>query len=81
MMVPHDRSQTASIPEQLFVREQTRRHFFGNAGLGIGSLGLAHLLSDGQFTSAAVTKPGTPGVPQTGHFPARAKRVIYLFMA
>ena len=80
-MVPHDRSQTASIPEQLFVREQTRRQFFGNAGLGIGSLGLAHLLSDGQFASAAVTKPGRPGVPQTGHFPARAKRVIYLFMA
>ena len=64
-MVPHDKSQPASIPEQLFVREQTRRHFFGTAGLGIGSLGLAQLLSDGQLASAAVAKPGTPGVPQT----------------
>ena len=83
-MVNRDNSQPASVDEQLVVREQTRRHFFGNAGLSIGSLGLAGLLSDGQLTgsaSAAVTRPGTPGSPQTGHFPARAKRVIYLFMA
>ena len=83
-MVPSDNTQPASVEEQLLVREQTRRHFFGNAGLGIGSLGLAHLLSDGQLGSgaqAAPTTPGAPGAPQKGHFAARAKRVIYLFMA
>lgn len=83
-MVNRNNCRPASVDEQLLVREQTRRHFFGNAGLSIGSLGLAGLLSDGQLTgpaSAAVTSPGGPGLPQTGQFPATAKRVIYLFMA
>lgn len=50
---------------------QTRRQFFGRAaGLGIGGAALASIL-DGQTTSA-----------YTGlHFPAKAKRVIYLYMA
>ena len=64
--------------EQWFSREQTRRHFFGGAGLGIGSLGLAQVLSDGRLLSAAATDPGAAA---TGHFEAKAKRVIYLFMA
>ena len=85
-MRTHDTTTTpASVQEQLFVREQTRRHFFGNAGLGIGSLGLAHLMTDGQLESRAqgpgLLPPGAPGIPQNGHFQAKAKRVIYLFMA
>ena len=65
------------------LRQVTRRHFFGDAGLGIGSLGLASLLSSkplvGKENPAAPL--AHPLAPRPTHFPARAKRVIYLFMA
>ena len=69
--------------EELLVREQTRRHFFANAGFSIGGLGLASLLTDGQLQAASGDNPRAtnPLAPQDGHFPARAKNVIYLFMA
>ncbi|HVY92784.1 MAG TPA: DUF1501 domain-containing protein [Bryobacteraceae bacterium] len=53
------------------IREQTRRQFFQHAaGLSIGGAALASLLH--AETSS----------PYTGlHFPAKAKRVIYLYMA
>jgi hypothetical protein len=50
------------------IRARTRRHFFRQAGFGIGGAALFRLL---QGESRA---NGT-------HFPARAKSVIYLFMA
>lgn len=53
---------------------ETRRQFFGRSAKGLGAAAFASLL--GNEASAA---PG--GVLGTGHFPARAKRVIYLFMA
>ncbi|MCP3691231.1 MAG: DUF1501 domain-containing protein, partial [Planctomycetaceae bacterium] len=67
----------------------TRRHFFANSGFSLGSLGLASLLGDSssQLLAAdaqAATDARTstnPLAPRNGHFPARAKRVIYLFMA
>ena len=49
----------------------TRRTFFKSSSLGIGSAALASLLSTDAEASA-----GLPGLP---HFPAKAKRVIYLF--
>ena len=49
----------------------TRRQFFQSAGLGIGSAALASIL-DGHLQ--AQTYQGL-------HFPAKAKRVIYLYMA
>ncbi|HLJ97393.1 MAG TPA: DUF1501 domain-containing protein [Gemmataceae bacterium] len=52
----------------------TRRHFLSNAGLGLGSLALGGLLP-GRSTAA---EGGLPGVP---HFPAKARRVIYLFQS
>jgi hypothetical protein len=56
---------------------QTRRHFFGQAGLSIGSLGLASLLTDGKLFAA----DANPLAPKQPHFPAKAKSVIFLFMA
>jgi len=50
----------------------TRRHFFGRLAAGIGTAALGSLLNPSLLAS-------TP-LHQT-HFPARAKRVIYLFMA
>ncbi|HUS07674.1 MAG TPA: DUF1501 domain-containing protein [Bryobacteraceae bacterium] len=53
----------------------TRRHFFGQSASGIGVAALATLL--GCDLNAAV-HGGLPGLP---HFPAKAKRVIYLFQS
>jgi hypothetical protein len=56
----------------------TRRQFLGNATLGLGMAALASLLDGDKSyaaTSAAPVDRGLPGLP---HFPAKAKRVIYL---
>ena len=58
----------------------TRRHFFSRCALGLGSLALASLL-DERRALAAPAKLTNPLFPRPGHFPGRAKRVIYLFMA
>jgi hypothetical protein len=60
---------------------QTRRHFFHDCAIGLGSLALASLLSDGKILAAKETLVTTPLAPKRPHFPARAKSVIYLFMA
>jgi len=49
----------------------TRRHFFSGASAGIGVAALASLLG-----TEAKASGGLPGLP---NFPAKAKRVIYLF--
>ena len=61
--------------------ELTRRHFFARTSAGIGSAVLAHLL--GRETANATTAVGSShgGVLKGLHFPAKAKRVIYLFMS
>jgi hypothetical protein len=45
--------------------------------MGIGTAALASLL--GLEGRAAVRRRGVPGLPQLPHFPAKVKRVIYLF--
>lgn len=57
----------------------TRRHFFGRTACGIGPAALASLLHPELFAQGP--SQGRPGVLRTTHFPARAKRVIYLFMS
>jgi len=58
---------------------QTRRHFFGQCGVGLGAAALAALFNDGRAAADdALTNPLAPKKP---HFPAKAKRVIFLFMA
>lgn len=58
----------------------TRRHFFGECGVGIGKIALASLLCGG---SRALASPlgGNPLAVKSPHFSPRVKRVIYLFMA
>ena len=55
----------------------TRRHFFSRCTLGLGSVALASLLRPARL-QADRTPPLAPRAP---HYPARAKNVIYLFMA
>jgi hypothetical protein len=62
------------VPSQAF---QSRRDFLKRTGSGAGLLGLATLLGDSGFAAPAI---GNPLLPRAGHFPARAKSVIWLFM-
>ena len=72
------------------IREQiermTRRHFFGRAGLGLGTAALSTLLAEsarsettptGGLSPSATLTGGLPGLP---HFPPKARRAIYLHM-
>jgi hypothetical protein len=67
------------IREDLLLRDETRRHFFSRCGLGLGKLGLLSLLANREMTAAA--RSSNPMQPKPGNFPAKAKNVIYLFMA
>ncbi|HLM99485.1 MAG TPA: DUF1501 domain-containing protein [Bryobacteraceae bacterium] len=60
--------------EQRRLLETTRRHFFGQAGFGIGAAALTSLLTPRLFADTAMT-------PKKPHFPAKCKNVIFLFMA
>jgi hypothetical protein len=50
----------------------TRRHFFQQSGLGIGSLALSSMLNRELFAQTALRAP---------HFAPKAKNIIFLFMA
>ena len=54
----------------------SRRHLLRQSGCGFGLMGLAGLLA-GEGLSA---EPVDPMAPKPPHFPARAKRVIFMFM-
>jgi Protein of unknown function (DUF1501) len=58
---------------------QTRRHFFKDCAVGLGSMALATLFNDGKL--AAAPQLLNPLAPHQSHFAAKAKSVIYLFMA
>src|SRR3954469_13578755 len=58
---------------------QTRRHFFRDCAVGLGSIALTSLL--GERCSASLAPVANPLAPRQAHYPARAKSVIYLFMA
>jgi hypothetical protein len=60
---------------------QTRRHFFGQCALGIGSIALSTLLGQDGWAAKGETALPNPLAPRKPHFPARAKSVIHLFMA
>ena len=59
------------------LRAITRRHFFRQSGFGIGGLALSSLVDDALF---AAQTPG-PLAARPPHFAAKAKSIIYLFMA
>jgi hypothetical protein len=59
----------------------TRRHFFRQAGFGIGSLALASLVDERVLAAARESTSAAPGIPAGPHFAPKAKQIIYLFMA
>jgi hypothetical protein len=58
------------------LHEMTRRHFFRESGVGLGSIALASLLGRDARAAGDVN----PMAPKAPHFAPRAKNVIYLFM-
>jgi uncharacterized protein (DUF1501 family) len=62
-----------------FARRITRRWFLRECGVGLGTMALADLLSaEGARAAETATNPLAPRDPP---FTAKAKRVVYLFMA
>jgi hypothetical protein len=70
-----DRDERAEYAERLAF---TRRHFFGLASRGIGTAALASLLNPELFGAVGERDSKTGGLIGLPHFPAKAKRVIYL---
>jgi hypothetical protein len=62
------------------LKQITRRHFFQQAGFGIGSLALASLLNENLF-AAQTQEPQNPFSAKPPHFAPKVKNIIYLFMA
>jgi len=60
----------------------TRRDFLCRSGMGFASLGLANLMAGQGLVTAAhdAARSASPLAPKGPHFPAKAKRVIHLFM-
>src|SRR5919202_1593991 len=68
-------------PEREYELLLTRRQLFGRTATGIGAAALAALVAPEAFgaaTAAARGRKGKAGVLKTLHFPAKARRVIYL---
>ncbi len=73
---------------QGLLRAVTRRHFFRQAGFGIGAAALSSLLNRYAFADelrALAARPAVDSVnplaPKPPHFAPKAKSIIYLFMA
>src|ERR671931_357262 len=59
------------------LRDITRRHFFKQSGFGIGGPALSALLRAKLFAA----QDAGPLASRAPHFPAKARHIIYLFMA
>ena len=59
---------------------RTRRWFFEQCGVGVGAVALANLFAE-MASAAPVTAPADPLAPRPSPLPAKAKNVIFLFMA
>src|SRR5512142_2610086 len=58
----------------------TRRDFLNRCGMGMGALALGSILGKTMGLHAAESADLHPLAPKSPQFPAKAKRVIHLFM-
>ena len=64
------------------LRQVTRRHFFQDCAVGIGAIALNWLIqSEAAAATSAQSTPSGPLTPRRPHHGAKAKNVIFLFMA
>ena len=66
--------------QQEYLKAVTRRHFFGQSGVGLGAVALASLLQRDGVAGPSV-RSANPLAPKKPPLPAKAKHVIYLHMA
>ncbi len=64
-------------PIREHLQHLTRRHFFGQGAMGLGTAALASMAG----TSGAAEASSIGGLESVPHFAPKAKRAIYLFMA
>src|SRR5436190_4230897 len=58
----------------------TRRWFFRQCGVGLGSIALGSLLGAEHAVGALAQAALSPLAPKEPHYKPKAKRVIYMFM-
>ena len=59
----------------------TRRWFFQQCGVGLGTVALGHLLAESGYAAPTTSERSDPLAPNPPHHAARARNVIFLFMA
>lgn len=69
------------LTEQEALHRVTRRHFFEKCGVGLGSMALASMLGRPASAESSAPEFVNPLAVKPTHYPAKAKSVIYLFMA
>ncbi|MFM8287251.1 MAG: DUF1501 domain-containing protein [Planctomycetaceae bacterium] len=77
-------SDSLLAPTDAVLQQVTRRHFFRQCQVGVGSAALGSLLlQEGRLQAAggSAERQRNPYAVQSGHFTPKAKRVIFLFMA
>lgn len=74
----HPRDQSGREERE---RLLTRRHLLQQGAYGIGALALTALLNERLFAEEPAAEPASPMAPRPPHFAARARSVIFLFMA
>ncbi len=73
---------SSSADVQRVERHLLRRSFLGRGGIGFGSMAASVLLGKMTAGAESADSSGLPaGITSTPHFPAKAKRVIFLCMA
>jgi hypothetical protein len=71
-----DRFYRGRDPKQI-----TRRWFFEQCGIGLGTMALGGLLAESGYAASVGPAAANPLAPRQPHFAPKAKRVIFLFMA
>jgi hypothetical protein len=72
---------TPNSSDDALTLTRTRRHFFRDCGVGLGSIALSSLFANDIRGVDAKSPRKDPLAPKKPHFEPRAKAVIYLFMA
>ncbi len=69
-----------SLESMRDLKSITRRHFYNECGIGLGGIALGGLFGR-EGWAAEQAAPINPLAPRKPHFPAKAKNVIFMFMA